>query len=251
MDAAPATVEHGTVAGERMYPILTVPDLDEAITFYEDLGFRRTYRQVRPNPHAVVELEDMGIHLSAVPGFDPAASLGSVIITVPDADALYRTFADGLRRSRGRIPSAGIPRLLRPRRKQGTTSGFSVVDVGGNWLRISRAGDTEDDGPDRATGLARVLEVAARQGDARGDHAVALDVLDRGLARHPDAPAGDRARAELYRAELLIRLGDPEPARAALARAESLVGAAAGDVLADDLAHAREVVGDWRGPHGG
>ncbi|MDQ0733885.1 VOC family protein [Arthrobacter agilis] len=230
------------MAGERMYPILTVPDLDEAITFYEDLGFHRTYRQVRPNPHAVVELEDIGIHLSAVPGFDPAASLGSVIITVPDADALYRAFADGLRRTRGRIPSAGIPRLLRPRRKQGTTSGFSVVDVGGNWLRISRTGDTEDDGADRATGLARVLEVAARQGDARGAEDTALDVLDRGLARHPEAPAADRARAELYRAELLTRLGRHASARAALAQAESLVGAAEAEGLAEDLASAREIL---------
>lgn len=225
-----------------MYPILTVPDLDEAIRFYEDLGFRRTYRQVRPNPHAVVELEDIGIHLSAVPGIDPAASLGSVIITVPDAEALYRTFADGLRRTRGRIPSAGIPRLLRPRRKQGTTSGFSVVDVGGNWLRISRIGDTEDDGPEQVTGLARVLEVAARQGDARGDHRVALDVLDRGLARHPEAPAADRVRAGLYRAELLARLGDHALARAAFEHAESLVGATEAAALAEDVAHAREVL---------
>ena len=118
------------MAGERTYSILTYPDLDEAIAFYEALGFRRTYRQLRPNPHAVVQFEDIAFHLSAVDGFDPATSLGSVIVVVPDAEALYKTFAAGLRQAYGRLPSAGIPRILRPRRKQGTTAGFTVVDVG-------------------------------------------------------------------------------------------------------------------------
>lgn len=44
----------------------------------------------------------------------------------------------------------------------------------------------------RPTGLVRVLEVAARQGDAHGDDAWALEVLDRGLARHPDAAPKSR-----------------------------------------------------------
>jgi len=69
-----------------------------------------------------------------VDGFDPATSLGSVIVVVPDAEALYKTFAHGLRQAYGRLPSAGIPRILRPRRKQGTTAGFTVVDVGGRQL---------------------------------------------------------------------------------------------------------------------
>lgn len=37
-------------------PLLPCADIDEAVSFYEALGFRRTYRQVRPNPYAVVEL---------------------------------------------------------------------------------------------------------------------------------------------------------------------------------------------------
>jgi len=46
-----------------MYPLLPCRDIDEAIAFYEALGFERTYRQVRPNPSAVVERGQMGIHL--------------------------------------------------------------------------------------------------------------------------------------------------------------------------------------------
>ena len=37
-------------------PILPWADLDDSISFYEALGFNRTYRQQRPNPCAVVEL---------------------------------------------------------------------------------------------------------------------------------------------------------------------------------------------------
>lgn len=186
--------------------------------------------------------EDIQIHLAGIDGFDPEGSYASVIVVVPDAEALYQQFAAGLRARLGRLPVAGVPRLLRPRRKQGTTTGFTVVDPGGNWLRFYREADVEAQEP-AATGLARAVEVAARQGDARGDDAQALVALDAGLTRHPDAPADDRARALAYRAELLVRLGRVEDAAATLAEAEGLpLGAAQAEAVEPDLAHAREVL---------
>src|SRR5262245_23699463 len=130
------------MANERTYPLLPCRDLDEAIAFYTALGFRRTYRQLRPNPCAVVAREEIQIHLFGMPDFNPADSYGSVIVVVPDPDALYRDFAEGLRTFYSKLPIAGIPRILRPRKKYGTVRGFSVVDVGGNWLRIFKAGDS-------------------------------------------------------------------------------------------------------------
>jgi catechol 2,3-dioxygenase-like lactoylglutathione lyase family enzyme len=180
------------VPDERMYPILPCPDVDEAIAFYEALGFRRTYRQLRPNPAAVVERDAMAVHLAGIDGFDPQHSYASVIIVVPDPDALYASFADGLRHAMGRVPVAGIPRMVRPRKRWGTVYGFSVVDVGGNWLRISRIGDREPAADEATGGLAGVVEVAARLADAHGDDAQALATLERGIARHADAPAADR-----------------------------------------------------------
>lgn len=56
------------------HPILPCRELDESISFYETLGFKRTYRQVRPNPYAVVALEDIQIHLAGIDGFNPADS---------------------------------------------------------------------------------------------------------------------------------------------------------------------------------
>lgn len=232
------------MANERTYPCLPCASLDESLAFYAALGFTTTYRQARPNPYAVVALEDIQIHLFGMDGFNPADSYGSVIIAVPDPEALYRACAARLRQAFGRLPAAGIPRILRPRTKFGTVSGFSIVDPGGNWLRVYRLGDSEErDSPDKAEGLAQVLLVAARLGDSHGDDALALKTLEHGIARYADAPSLDRARAYIYRAELAARLE-----RRALAH-DSLAAVAALPLtdderaaVADELTHAAELV---------
>jgi len=194
-------------------------DLDQAITFYEALGFTRTSRQLKPNPYAVVRREEIQIHLFGMPNFNPADSYGSVIIVVPDPDALYQAFAAGLRAAYKKLPTVGIPRILRPRKKFGTVRGFSVVDVGGNWLRISKLGD------------------------AHGDEAKALKTLENGLKRFPDAPVLDYARALLYRAELAVRLHDQDLAQSSLSRVLALeLGEEARAMLADELAQTSELV---------
>ncbi|HYH65389.1 MAG TPA: hypothetical protein VD866_11900 [Urbifossiella sp.] len=209
------------MANERSYPCLPCRDLDPAIAFYEAIGFRRTYRQLKPNPYAVVQRDDLHLHLFGMPDFNPADSYGSVIVVVPDPDALYRSFADGLRAAYGKVPVAGIPRLLRPRKRFGTVYGFSLVDTGGNWLRVSRLGDTEED-ESPSSGLAKIVLSAARLGDAHGDDAKALQTLESGLTRYPAAPPIDRVKALLYRAELAVRVGNPELARESLAAATAV-----------------------------
>ena len=232
------------MANERTYPLLPCAEIDEAISFYESLGFRKTYRQIRPNPSAVVALEDIQIHLFGMEGFDPAQSYGSVIITVPDPDQLYKDFAAGLRKAYGKLPVAGIPRILRPRKKYGTVRGFSVVDPGGNWLRIYKLGDTEEeDSAEKAEGLAQILYVAARLGDARGDETLALKTLENGLTRFANAPARDLAKTLLYRAELAVRTKDYELARTSLAAAKSLeLTDEERAALEEEFAHATELV---------
>ena len=233
------------MANERTYPALPCADLDGSIGFYEALGFKRTYRQVRPNPYAVVALEEIHIHLFGIEGFDPAQSYGTAIVVVPDPDRLYLDFAAGLREMFGKLPVAGIPRITRPRKKYGTVRGFSVVDPGGNWLRISKLGETEEeDSAEKAEGLAQIIYVAARLGDAHGDEALALKTLESGLTRFGAAAAPvELARAYLYRAELAVRTMDPELARSSLATAESLELTHDEKVaLEDEFAHATELV---------
>jgi catechol 2,3-dioxygenase-like lactoylglutathione lyase family enzyme len=229
------------MANERTYPCLPYGDLDEALAFYEALGFRRTYRQLRPNPYAVVALEEIHIHLFTMEGFRPEDSYGSVIVAVPDPDQLYQAFAAGLRKAFGKLPIAGIPRILRPRKKYGTVRGFTVVDPGGNWLRVYRLGDQEQEG--KTEGLAGVIEVAARLGDAHGDAALALKTLEAGIRRFAAAGAAERARAYLYRAELALRTANPELAQSSLALASSLeLSDDERAALAEEFAYATELV---------
>jgi catechol 2,3-dioxygenase-like lactoylglutathione lyase family enzyme len=232
------------MANERTYPLLPCGDLDESISFYETLGFRKTYRQTRPNPHAVVALEEIQIHLFGMEGFDPAQSYGSVIIAVPDPDQLYKDFAAGLRKAYGKLPVAGIPRILRPRKKYGTVRGFTVIDTGGNWLRIYKLGESEEkDSAEKAEGLAQIVYVAARLGDAHGDEALALKTLENGLARFANAEPIDLARAYLYRAELAVRINDDALAGSSLAAAQSLaLTEEEKAALGDEFAHVAELV---------
>jgi hypothetical protein len=96
---------------------------------------------------------------------------------------------------------AGIPRITRPRRKHGTSGGFTVEDPGGNWLRISSSGSAPE--ADGGGPFERVMLNAARQGDARGNEAAAIAVLEAGLTRHADATAVERVPVLVYLAELL------------------------------------------------
>lgn len=234
------------MANELTIPILPCRTLDDVLPFYEALGFQITYRQARPNPYAVVRREDMELHFAEIDGFEPAGSYGSVVVVVPDADALYHDFVIGIRAAYGKVPSSGIPRMLRPRKKLGTVAGFSVVDPGGNWLRIYRTGDTESS-DEKPKGLALVLLSAARQGDARGDHAAAAKMLVAGLARHTHAPAIERLPALVYRADLAVRMGDHAQATATLAEIHALeLDDAARGRLAADLASAAEIQPTWR-----
>ncbi|MET8985160.1 hypothetical protein ABZW49_06915 [Nonomuraea wenchangensis] len=229
---------------ETVIPLLPCRQLDDVLPFYRALGFDVTYRQERPNPYAAVRRGGVELHFFGVPEFDPEQSMGSVVVVVPDTGALHAAFAAGLRAAFGKVPVSGIPRMTRPRRVQGTSGGFVVVDPGGNWVRISRR--KEDAGePDPAEGrLARVIAAAARQADARGDVAAGVKVLETGLARHTAAPPAQRLPALVYLAELRLRAGDRDAAAALLAETAALeLTEAEREALADDLAAATDLAG--------
>ena len=233
--------------GKRTHlPLLPCGDIDQAITFYEALGFTRTYRQVAPNPYAVVKREDLQIHLFGMPDFRSRKSYGSVIVVVPDVDALYHAFAAGLRAAYGKLPTVGIPAHYATSKKFGTVSGFSVVDVGGNWLRISKLGDKEEDEAEKKTNRAgEDVECRHATGRRTRRRSQSAQTLENGLKRYPDAPILDYARAMLYRAELAIRLGDSALARSSLSAVLALeMTDHEKAMIAPELAQTSELVGE-------
>ncbi|GII79782.1 hypothetical protein Sru01_47640 [Sphaerisporangium rufum] len=126
------------MSGEMAVPLLPCGSIDVMEEFYRALGFERTYRQLRPNPHLAMRREDLHLHFFGMPDFVPEQSYGSCLVIVPDTGALHQAFATGLRAAYGKVPVAGIPRMTRPRKRKnaGDAAGFTVVDPGGNWIRI-------------------------------------------------------------------------------------------------------------------
>ena len=234
------------MAGEVTIPLLPCPSIDEVAGFYEMLGFAVTSRQTKPNPYVVVQREDLQLHFAGIPGFDPEQSYGSCLVIVPDVAALHRAFADGMRAVHGKVLVSGIPRMTRPRLRKNTGrhSGFSVVDPGGNWIRIFQSSPDEaaDDGEPIGR-LAATLGQAIVLGDSKGDARQAARVLDATLARHGGtALPVDRVAALVYRAELAVRLGDDERARVLLSEvADVPLTDAERERLADALANADDL----------
>ncbi|WP_285789775.1 VOC family protein [Micromonospora sp. NBRC 101691] len=231
------------MADELTVPLLPCGSIDTVADFYQVLGFQVTHRQSRPNPYVALQREDLHLHFFGLPDFDPATSYGSCLVLVPDVAALHAAFAEGMRAAYGRVPVAGIPRMTRPRPRKNADglTGFSVVDPGGNWIRISAGATTERSAERSAepatphgqladtlaaepatprSRLAEALRNAVVQADSRSDHRQAAKILDGALAR-PEAADDPVLAVEtlVYRAEIAIVLDDPDTARTALDRA--------------------------------
>jgi hypothetical protein len=194
------------VANELTIPLLPCPDIDEIASFYEMLGFEITYRQTRPNPFVSVRREDINLQFFSMDGYDPEQSYSTCAIIVPDISELFETFAAGMRSVHGKLLISGIPRMTRPRLRNDRYTGFTVVDPGGNWIRIHRA--TQE--PEATTRLAKAMENAARMADARGDERQALKILE-GALKHADADDPELAEAQQFRDELVERITGSGP----------------------------------------
>jgi hypothetical protein len=197
------------MANEVTIPLLPCADIDEIATFYEVLGFERTYRQVKPNPYVALRREDLHLHFFGMPEFDPAASYGTCVVLVDDIEALHRAFADGMRAAYGKVLVSGRPRMTRPRARRNNDgrTGFSLVDPGGNWIRITATSAPAEERP--SSRLAQAMDNAVVLGDSKGDPRQALKILDGAIGRAGPGEDPEVLAAALdYRAELTRILTD-------------------------------------------
>jgi catechol 2,3-dioxygenase-like lactoylglutathione lyase family enzyme len=233
------------MADEIAVPLLPCASIDVMAEFYTALGFRTTYRQTRPNPYVAMQREDLHLGFFGMPEFEPEQSYGTCVVLVKDIEGLHRAFADGLRERFGRVPLAGIPRMTRPRprKNNGGVTGFSVVDPGGNWIRISAQRPVA--APKRGGRLASSMENAVVLADSHGDHQQAARILDTALRKAgPDEDPVLLVEAMVYRAELAVTLHDQDTARAVLARAGDVeLAPDQRERAAEALAQAEELAG--------
>jgi hypothetical protein len=233
-----------------MIPLLPCPSIDEIADFAAALGFAVTYRQTRPNPYLALRREDIDLHYFGMDGFRPEDSYGTCLIVAPDPKQLFDAFAAGLRSRYGRLPVEGFPRITRPRPRKNADgfTGFSLVDPGGNWIRVT-AGQADDDAPPPQGRLARALADAVVLGDSHGDADQAAKILTGAVRRHgDDAPTVELLEALAYLLELAVRRRDPAAAREALTRIDALEPSdadrtAAADALAE-VVELRAAAGD-------
>lgn len=227
------------MANELTIPLLPCRSIDEIVEFYTMLGFTRTYYQVRPNPYVSLKREDLQLGFFGMPpAFKPEDSYGTCVVIVPDTGELFEAFAAGMRASHGKLLVSGIPRMTRPRKRMNAEnhSGFSIIDPGGNWIRIMAATSPPEDKTPVGK-LTTTLHKAVVMGDSHGKHVRAAQILDAALERDKDtATAAELLQALAYRTELALRAEDPAAAADALARARTLtLPEAELDTLAETL----------------
>jgi hypothetical protein len=208
---------------ETTVPCLPCVSLNEALEFYRVLGFEVMYQQKSPNEYAVVRRGGFELHFFALRGLNPKEAFSTCLVIVAEVEPLHQAFADALRKTYGKLPVAGLPRITRMKKGQGR---FTVVDPSGNSvIYIKRTEKDAEEGQSEQgerSPLVRALDNAARLRDAKGDDKAAAKVLDVALARNEAASPIDRARALAARAELAVALGDAERAQAVRAELQQI-----------------------------
>jgi hypothetical protein len=214
------------MTNEVTVPLLPCASIDDIEAFYRVLGFRTTYIQRKPYACIGLQREGLNLQFFEIAGFDPEQSYGSCIVLTSDIAELHRAFAAGMRAAYGKVLVSGMPRMTRPRARKNADGigGFSVIDPGGNWIRVFQNTATAPTPAPAPVGrLAKVLANAVVLADSKGDAGQAVRILDSALAR-PQADDDPVTHVEVlvYRAELAMALNDRETATAMLARVEHI-----------------------------
>jgi catechol 2,3-dioxygenase-like lactoylglutathione lyase family enzyme len=233
------------LAADRMIPLLPCRSMDDQLDFYESLGFEVTYRQKAPNVYAAVQRGTVEIHFFVMKGYDPANSYSTCYALVSDVDRLHADFRAGLKRSLGRVPTRGIPRIGALGDMSYGVRQFLMTDPGGNIIRFGQPLAAADAPSQPNSRLERALVAATQLLYSKVDPQTTARVIDDALAASPDAPTMLVAQAQILRADAAHALGDDALASSLLGSVAAMkLGEADRRRLADELARADELLAD-------
>ncbi|MDX2598728.1 VOC family protein [Streptomyces caniscabiei] len=209
--------------GEKTIPILPCQSLQPLLDFYTALGFEVTFEQRSPNPYAVVERGGVELQFFGLKTYEPTASISTCYVITDDVDGLYAAFRAGLKRTYGRVPTRGLPRIGPLKDMSYGMRQFLMTDPGGNCVRVGQpTSEDQHHRPAPRQTYARALHHASLLADSRDDPAAAAKVIDRVLRPAEGAPtptASQLVRLLVLRADVAARTGDEETAADAIRRA--------------------------------
>lgn len=197
---------------------------EATVEFYAALGFDVSDRQTAPYLYLAFSFDGVDLHFKqAGPGLDISHELtGGCLFFVDDVATYHDDFSDSLRRSYGRVPATGLPRIERLRPGQ---SRFQILDPSGNCIVfINRSeANIEYGGAKSLSGLAKAHDNVRIFRDFKNDDALAARALDTALRRYRDSASRvDLARALADRVELAVALVDTQAEFSAQAELEAL-----------------------------
>lgn len=193
-------------------PILPCESIEETLTFWESLGFRITYKQIRPYQYGVIERGGYQLHFGHVKGMDITQNLYSgCIVMISDLEKVYRELTEKLKANLGKVSHAGIPRISRM--KPGTTR-FTLTDVSGNSIIFINYGNVDQETYEKAddknqSPLQKAIAVAMRFRDYKQDERAAAATLDVALQKIENDNKIDIAEALIIRIDLALFMNDP------------------------------------------
>ncbi|WP_141579630.1 VOC family protein [Actinomadura sp. WMMA1423] len=221
--------------GEKAIPIFPCRSIELTWDFYQALGFERSTWQTRPSPYLAVRRGEVELQFFGWKKHEPAASMNMCYVTTTDVDTLYEAFRDGLRRTLGRVPTRGLPRLSALRDMSYGVRQFLLTDPDGLQLRIGQAiSNDQRHSPVPEDKVAQAFHVAALLVESKEDHRAAARILDRLLRSAEELTPSERLRALVLRADSAAHLEEWPRVRALAAEARAIDLAGSTD-LSDDL----------------
>ncbi len=191
-------------------PTLSCNEIEATLTFWEILGFKITYKMLRPYQYGVVERNGYELHFARLKELDITKNEDGCLIMVSDVKKAYKELTQKLKENLGKIPNSGIPRISRMKPE---ASRFTLIDVSGNCVIFIMDDEKDEEIYKQAdntnqTPLQQSIATAIRFRDYKEDEKKASQTLEIALKISENEALIDIAEALIMRIDLAISAKD-------------------------------------------